>query len=187
MPLPEQIIDKLSREPAQTPGWSSNLLMFSGTIFLIGMAVYIGVVFGYKPYLQKQVANLDNQIRTFSQQISPDEQNKLVSFYSQVVNLQGILGRHVVSSQMFEWLEKNTEGNIYYTKLNLLTPSSQLNLTGVSKTADDFSKQMIIFQNDPSVKRIAINNFSVATNNLWQFDISLFLTDNLLNQSGVQK
>ncbi len=186
MALPEQVIDKLSREQVDTPGWSSRLLMFSGTVFFISIAVYAGIVFGYKPYLENQIASLDNQIKTYGQQIPPEEQTKLISFYSQIANLRNILGSHIVSSQIFDWLEKNTIPAIYYSKLDLLSPSNQLNLAGYSKSMDDFSKQAILFQNNPLVERIAINSVTAAPGDLWQFDITLFLADNALSQATVQ-
>ena len=187
MPLPEQLIDRLSRESAQTPGWSGKILMFSGTVFFIGFAAYIGLVFGYKPYLENQVAELDSQIKTFGQQVPPEEQNKLISFYSQTINLQNIFSRHVVSSQIFKWLEKNTRANVYYTKLSLTSSNNRLNLSGASKTIDDFAGQLLVFQNNPLVLKIAINTFISSANNLWQFDITLFLADNAFSQTAVQQ
>lgn len=178
MPLPEQIMNRINREQAATPGWSSQLLMFSGTVFFISLAVYFGMVFGYQPYLQGQVAVLDNQIASYSKQIAPEEQNKLISFYSQIANLQGVLKNHIVSSQIFDWLEKNTETNIYYTKFDFLSANNQIILSGVSKTADDFLKQMVVFQNNPVVERISISNFNLVKSGSWEFDISLFTTDN---------
>lgn len=184
MPLPEQLLDRLGREPVQTPGWSSQLLMFSGTVFFISIAVYFGIVFGYKPYLQKEVAALDNQIKTFGKQIPQEEQNKLVSFYSQIVNLQEILQKHVISSKLFAWLEKNTEAGVYFTKFNLAAPTSQINLSGVAKTIDDFSKQIIIFQNDKLVSRISINSVLVSPSGAWQFSVTLLLADGALTQQA---
>ncbi len=183
MALPEQIVERLGREPVHTPGWSSRLLMFSGTIFFISLALYIGIVFGYKPYLEKQVANFDGQIKSFDQKIPQEEQSKLISFYSQMSNIQGVFRSHITSSKFFEWLEKNTETNVYYTRLNLVSFSGQVSLAGVSKTVEDFSKQLIVFQNNSLVQRVAVNSFNVSPSNLWQFDITLYLTSGALNQS----
>ena len=187
MALPEQVVERLSREPVQTSGWSSQLLMFSATIFFISLAVYGGIVFGYKPYLEKQISSFDAQISDFGKKIPTEEQNKLVAFYSQIVNLKGILGQHAASSQLFEWLEKNTATNIYYNKMDFSLSSGQLNLAGYSKTVDDFSKQLIVFQNNPIVQRIVVNGLTISTNNTWQFNINLFLNSAVINQVAAQQ
>lgn len=188
MALPQQVVERLGREQVDTPGWSSRLLMFSGTIFFVGLAVYLGLIFGYKPYLEKQVADLDAQIANFSLQIPPEEQNKLIYFYSQVVNLQEILNHHIISSQTLAWLEKNTEANVYYDRLTWSAfPSSgpgsnQFGISGFAKTSDDFSKQISVFQANPLVKNIDINSLTLSTNNLWRFEINLLVTNDVFKQ-----
>ncbi|HUX36107.1 MAG TPA: hypothetical protein VMV71_03685 [Candidatus Paceibacterota bacterium] len=190
MALPEQFADRLNREQIEAPGWSGQLLMFSGTVFFISLAVYFGLILGYKPYLDGQVASLDSQIKSFDTQIPQDEQGKLISFYSQVINLQNILNSHVVSSKLFAWLEKNTSNNVYYNKLSMTDFSGtanyvQLNIGGFSKTPDDFSKQMVAFQNDPLVQRMTINNFSAPSgSNQWHFEVTLFLSNDIVSQSS---
>jgi hypothetical protein len=189
MAFPQQLGDRLGREQAQASGWSGQLLMFSGTIFFISLAVYFGLVFGYEPYLEGQVASLDKQIKSFDIQIPQEEQGKLISFYSQVINLQNILDRHTVSSKLFSWLEKNTSKNVYYAKLNTSSIAGsanpvQVNVAGFSKTPEDFSKQIIVFQRDPLVQRIAINNFSAPTEgSQWRFEVTLFMLNDILNQT----
>ncbi len=184
MPLPEQIANRTAHGPIGTPGWSGQLLMFSGTVFFISLAVYLGIAYGYKPYLERQVAILDEQIKSYTRQITPDEQEKLISFYSQVANLNEILKSRFTPSQIFGWLEKNTGANIYYNGFGFLLADYQVNLSGISKTVDGFSKQMVLFQNNPAVERASINSFSSAGGNLWQFNVSLFLNKDALN-SGV--
>jgi len=189
MAFPEQLADRLSREPAQVSGWSGQLLMFSATIFFISLAVYFGLVFGYTPYLGGQIASLDNQIKSFDIQIPQVEQGKLISFYSQVVNLQNILNSHTVSSKLFTWLEKNTSKNVYYSKMNMSTvygaaDSVQLNIGGFSKTPEDFSKQILVFQRDPLVQRMNINNFSAPSGgSQWRFEVTLFMSIDTVSQS----
>lgn len=168
------------RESPATPGWSGQLLMFSGTIFFISLAIYFGIVFGYRQYLETQVAALDEQIKSYSRQITSEEQDKLISFYSQLANLNAILKNHVVSSRIFTWLEKNTGTNIYYSKFGFLIGTYQINLSGSVKTVDDFSKQLVVFQNDPAVERVSVNSFA-SNAALWQFDISIFLNRNVLD------
>lgn len=182
MPLPEQIVDRLSREPIQTPGWSGELLMFAGTIFFVSIAVYLGLAFGYKPYLNGKVSQLDGQIKKFTDEISLSDQEKLISFYSQLSNLGGILRKHVISSPLFDWLEKKTETNIYYTRFSFNPAANQLALTGAAKTANDFVEQMQIFQGESAVERINVNSLTASSNGTWQFDLVLFLSPNFFSQ-----
>ena len=182
MALPEQVIDRLSREPVHTPGWSGQLLMFAGTIFLISLGVYLGLMFGYKPYLNSKISKLDAQIQKFTQEVPLSDQEKLASFYSQLSNLTGILHTHVISSPLFDWLEKRTDVNVYYTKFNFNPATKQLALTGIAKTTSDFIQQIQAFQAESAVERMNVNSLTSSPNGMWQFDLVLFLRPDFLNQ-----
>ncbi len=182
MALPEQVVDRLSREPVHTPGWSGQLLMFAATIFFISLGVYLGLMFGYKPYLDSKISGLDAQIQKFTQEIPLSDQEQLASFYSQLSNLGGILKKHVVSSPLFDWLEKHTDANVFYAKFNFNPGTNQLALTGTAKTTNDFVQQIQAFQGESAVERINVNSLTSSSNGTWQFDLVLFLRPDFLNQ-----
>jgi uncharacterized membrane protein YvbJ len=87
MPLPQQVVEQLSRESSRTPGWSSGIILFSGTVFGVVLLVYLGLTFGYTPYLNAQISQANDQIKKLDQSVSADDQTKLATFYSQVTNL----------------------------------------------------------------------------------------------------
>ena len=58
MALPQKVLEQLGREPPKTPGWAGQFLMFSSTIFFVSLVVYIGLVFGYRPYITSEVKKL---------------------------------------------------------------------------------------------------------------------------------
>lgn len=174
MPLPEQVVEQLSRESPRTAGWSKQLLMFSSTVFVASLLVYLGIILGYLPYLNSRVEQFDSQIKAFNQKIPAEEQASLIGFYSQLANLDQLLKNHVLISPLFDWLEKNTEANVYFTKLSLNTSNRQVILAGVAKSVGDFTSQLQIFKEDQGVDRLSFNNLSIGAGGLWQFDLVLF-------------
>lgn len=182
MPLPQQVIEQLSREPAKTPGWSWQLLMFAATIFFASLVVYFGIAFGYKPYLSSRTEALKKQIQTFGQQVPLEEQAKIINFYSQIVNLKSILADHVYGSPVFDWLEKNTQVNVYYDKFGLNIQTGQLVLGGFGKSVDDVIQQVAIYENRPEIKRTNLRNLSFV-NGLWQFDATLYFEPGFFRHS----
>ncbi len=175
MPLPPKAIEQLAREPVRTPGWSSRLLMFSGTIFLIALFVHIGLVFGYGPFLQSMVDKLDLQIQTFSQEIPFDDQAKIIAFYSQLANLKTLLDRHALASPLFDWLERSTHKNVTYTKFVLNVGGRELSLGGTAKSANDIAEQTGFLEQQAEVDRVNLNSMTLGNAGLWQFDLSVFL------------
>src|SRR6266850_2985386 len=113
MALPQKVVEQLGREPPKTPGWSGKLLMFSGTIFFIALAIYLGLSFGYKPYLSGEIDKINADIDQFGQQVSVADQLKLLSFYSQLGNIKALLATQIVGLRAFDWVEQNTQVNTY--------------------------------------------------------------------------
>ena len=184
MALPEKIVDQLGHDPLRTPGWAGQILMFSGTIFFISLVIYLGLDFGYKAYLNSSLKTLQDQLQTFSQQVPVEDQKKIISFYSQISNLKTVLANHVFSSQLFGWLEKNTQVNVSYDKFNLNTTNNQLSLSGTAKTMDDVNQQMVIFQSQENVSKIALGNIGF-TGGVWRFETTLSFQPGYFGRSNV--
>lgn len=189
MALPQPAIEQLSQRPTpKSQGWFSQLLMFSATLLFITLVVYAGLAFGYKPYVNAQVQSLNQQIQGFSAEIPVQDQQNTIDFYAQLVNLQTILNSHVAASPVFQWLEANTDGNVYYTALSLSVPNQQLTLSGVAKTVNDANGQLQIFQQSPQVQRATFSDIQYDSGkNDWDFDATLFFSPsffNFTNSSG---
>lgn len=180
MPLPEKVVEQLSRETPKTPGWAGQLLMFSATIFFLSIFAYTGMKFGYLPYLDSQLKKLDSEIQSFSRKIPVEEQTQLINFYSQLMNLNYLLKNHSSLSPFFDWLEKNTEVNVYFSKLYLNAASNQVSLSGAAKSIDDFTAQLRIFQKEPNVERVSFSNLAIEPSGFWRFDLTLFLKPDFL-------
>lgn len=186
MALPQQAIEQLAREPVRTPGWSGRLLMFSSTIFLISLFVYLGIRFGYGPYLNAQVKELDVKIASFAEQIPVSEQEKIINFYSQLVNLRKILDNYPFTSRLIGWLEKNTEVNVYFTKFRFNVASRELELAGQAKNAEDASQQFRIFKEQEEVERLSINQVNLIQRGIVEFEVALSFTPRFLNPQSEQ-
>ncbi len=179
MALPEQVIEQLGRESVKTPGWSSGILFFSGTILGIMVVIYLGITFGYEPYLNGGIAQTKTQMATLSQSISSADQAKLVTYYSQVSNLQALVAGHVFLSPFFAWLEENTEANVYYGSLSF-SSRNQVNLNVFARTQADVNQQIATFESSGDVKQISLSNVSFSPSaGAWMFSATFTLDPSL--------
>src|ERR1700722_6915274 len=143
MPLPQQVINQLNRDPVDTPGWSFGIIFFAAGLFGAVLIIYFVMIFGYEPYLNSQISKVQNQTAALSQSISSQDQTNFLTFYSQISNLQTLLSQHVLLSQFFAWLEQNTEANVYYTSF-AFSSNDQVTLAITAKTEADVNQQIAI-------------------------------------------
>jgi hypothetical protein len=183
MALPQQVIDRLSNETLKTPQWSSGLLLFSISIFFLVVAVYFVIAFGYTPYLNSQISQVQKKIDAASQSIPAAQESALVGFYSEIAHLQTLLKGHVVFTPFFAWLEKNTEANTYYSRV-AFSSGNQVALTIDAKTQADLDQQLAIFESAPEVSHITVSAISPLqiSGSLWQqATIVLFMNSSVFS------
>jgi len=168
MPLPETVIQQLGRETPHTPGWSLGVISFSGGIFFIAVFLWAGLAYGYKPLLDGQAGQVEGQIKQIENSVSTGDQANLINFYSQLSNLQSLLAKHKQISNIFSWIESNTEVNVYYTSFSL-SSSGRISLGVNAKTEADANQQIAIFESSPQVQGLTVSGISYGNNGYWQF------------------
>jgi Fimbrial assembly protein (PilN) len=179
MPLPQQVIDRLTREPPKTPGWSVGIILFSVTLVVIAFGVYFGITLAYEPYVESQISSVNNQVSSIAASVSSADQTNLIAFYSEIANVRSALTNHVYLSRFITWLEESTEANVYFTSLSF-SSGNTVGLTGIAANESDVNQQLAIFEASPEISQATISNVSfLASNGKWQFTISLKMEPSL--------
>ena len=184
MPLPTQVVEKLSQEQVKTPGWSGGILMYAGALFLLVAGLYFGIKLVYEPILKSQVSAAEGQINKLGQTVSSADQAKIITYYSQISNLRNLIKNHTLFTPFLNWLESHTEANVSYNTFSY-SSGGQIGLAGIAPSQSDIAEQIAIFQNDSEVKDVLLSavNFAPATNE-WQFNVSLVMQPKIFQASG---
>jgi hypothetical protein len=186
MPLPQDVINKLSQDAPVVSERSSGLLLFSFSLLAVTIAMYLVVVFGYDAYLNNQSTNLSAQIGKVSQSVSSAQAGSFISFYSQIVNTRTLLANHIAFSHVLAWLEKDTQANAYYQSFAFVS-GNQVTLGVLAKSQGDMDQQLAIFESDPEIKNVAISNVSIANvSGYVSSNVTLTLNPSLFLSSGTQ-
>ncbi len=185
MPLPENVIAQLGKEPPKTQGWAGGIIMFAAGILFLAVIIWAGLQFGYEPYLQGQLTAEQDKVNSLNSSISSAQQTQLVNFYSQTSNLHALLQKHILMSQFFSWLEKNTEANVYYTSLSL-TADDHAILAGSAASEADVNQQISVFENSPEVVSTNISNVTapLLPGQTWTFHANLTMAPSLFLQAS---
>src|SRR3990172_176203 len=100
-------------------GAPRKFFTFSFFMFLLVALTYFGLSVGYKAYLNRDIDKLEGALNDLRFEVPQEEQDELVSFFSQVANIKKVLDEHVIASNFFSVLEKNTHSQIAYTNMDL--------------------------------------------------------------------
>lgn len=177
MALPPSVAERLGRRPSDSsPAFFGQLMFFSIAIFAASVILYGGLKYGYEPYLNGKISDLEQKIATAEKSVTTDDKARLLKLNSEVANLKGLLKDKRSTIELVQWLQGITLSNVRYTSAALNRDVATLTLSGVSKTMEDFTAQLQLFQQDPMVKQAAFSHLAPSKDG-WLFDVTLALND----------
>ncbi len=137
-----------SIHPIKEAGAPWRMLVLSLVLLGLCVLIYAGITFGYAPYMQKQVTTADTQLATLTQSLNTQQQNDLVTLYSQLYNIKFLSTQHILSSKVFAFIEKDTANTVVYTSMNVVPSDGTLLLQGTAPDFDTINAQLAAFQHD---------------------------------------
>ncbi len=165
-------------------GFPWRLFIFAFTLFIFSLFVFFGLRFGYSAYVNSQASALDKKIEDLAEQVSEEEQESFINFYSQLVNLKKILDRHEFTANIFEFLEKNTLGEVYYTDANFSSAEDALNLKGIAARSEVLVGQLQIFDEQTEVDRIQLNQMNTDRGGV-SFGLTIFFNSDFFKKPAL--
>lgn len=183
MALPQPSYDQVVARAPRSPAWFGQLMAFAVTLLVLSVVAFLGITFGYRPYLESQVVELDTQIADFSRRVPEEEQANIATFYSQLSNLKVVLGKHTATPAFFRWLENATLQQVSLTKVAMNVSSRQIQITGLAKSSTDVAAQVANFQNQPGVARVDFKNSQAGAGGV-QFDLVITVVQGFFTASA---
>ena len=160
-------------------GWPWRLLVSAVILFGLSLFVYFSLQFGYSAYLTSESKKVDTSIEQLTKQVTSDDKEKFVRFYSQIVNLKKVLGEHAFTYNIFGFLERNTIPNVTYTTAAMEKESQTLSLDGSTSSFDSVAAQVAIFQKQPEVDLVSLDRVTLLGTQT-VFTIKVTFTDDAL-------
>jgi hypothetical protein len=158
-----------------------RLFLFSALLFLFALFVFFGLKVGYKNYLNNQIGSLDKKLENLSNSIKQEDQKKFIDTYSQIINLQTVLGNHVFSHNIFSFLEKNTLSKVFYKSAKFASLPRTLTLEGEAESLQMLSLQMARFEESEEVEKAVLSNMGFKPNGSTSFTINLVFKSKYLS------
>jgi len=141
--------------PSGTP---RRFLTFSAFLLFLTILLYIGLSYGYKAFLDNEIKDLNNSLEELRFEVPSEEQDDLISFFSQVGNIDKILDNHIITSNLFLILEANTHKQVVYRNMEVSTVDNKVTLSGTAASYDVLVSQLAIYESVQEVKKVVLSN-----------------------------
>lgn len=161
-------------------GWPWRMFVFTLIMLLAAVVTYLGLSFGYKPYLQNSVSEAESELKSLSLRISPESQRNFIRFYSQVSNLKSLLAKHVIASKLFPLLETVTNKKVVYSLTTLIPEEHTLRIEGFVASYEILAAQLTLYEQAPWVEKVILDNSSLSGKTI-KFGARLIIKNETLN------
>ena len=184
MEQPKSFIEQALSKPEELEvGWSWRLLVLTCFIFGITLVIFLGMKFGYEPYLDKKIKTLDAEIDKLNQSFTQSQVDNFIKFYSQLSNLKILLNNHIFGSNILKFLEENSLKNLTYTGLDLDVSRKETKLSGTISSYELLAQQLEIFRQSPLVKEVFLKNSRKNDRGEIDFEVTLVLAKDLFKET----
>lgn len=157
-----------------------RILIFSIALFGLALFSYAGLRFGYMSYVNSQLSKIDNDIEVLADQVSQEDQNNFIAFYSQLLNLKKVLEEHKYSGNMFTFLEENTLPTVVFSAADVKVDGYEVTLKGDADNFQSLLEQLSVFDGakelskKPVIDTLSFNGGSVGFSMIFNFKQDAF-------------
>ncbi|HUY69752.1 MAG TPA: hypothetical protein VMU70_01925 [Candidatus Tyrphobacter sp.] len=166
-------------------GWPWRFLTATVVIFAAALISYLGLKFGYEPYLSGNLKTTNDQVTALGSELSSQENQKnFLNFYSKLNNVQRLLGTHVSSVSGLSFMESLTNPQVILTSLKITVPQDEIDVSGNASSYAVLASQLQAYEDNSEISQVVLGG-SQTNGNLVQFNLKLLVkTEVFKDQSG---
>jgi Tfp pilus assembly protein PilN len=152
------MVNKARASSVSSVGFPWRLLLMSLIIFGLTILVWVGIQFGYIPFLNSEISKADANFTTLSGKIDANQQTLLTDYYSQMYNIQALSRSHLYPSRIFDFLEKNIYPLVRINSLQAGVTGGDVSFDGIASDFNTLTNQLAILKADPSVGVVSLSS-----------------------------
>ncbi len=118
------------------------------------------MLFGYGPYLKSKTRTLDQKLSVLNQSVDEIQQKQIITFFSQMTNIQTLLSKHKTFSYIFDLIERNTYPQTKYSDFKFSVAEMEMKIEGITPDYNKLIKELALYNQSPEVKTVHLENSS---------------------------
>jgi hypothetical protein len=166
------MVEIIPKPAAKVPFWQNLLFYFSFSLLLMVLLSY----FILGSYLKKAEITLNDLKETLAKEKTAEEitlEEKITGYQRKIEDFSKLIDQRFLSSKFFEFIEKNSHPQVWFSKLDLDSVNGKAKLTGEAENFLVLHQQLQIFRKDPLVKNLDLVKITIGREGRVNFDLNL--------------
>ena len=141
-------------------------------VFILTGGTWLGIYF-YSGRLLSVNADLRSQIASLEEDLDPNLIRELVSISNNLASARGIIKNHLLTSNVFEFLEKNTHPKVAYGSISYSAASKKMDLSATAVSYLVLARQINVFESSPMVNKVSFGGLAITEEGNVKFSLGI--------------
>jgi len=157
--------------------------LFYFACIILAVSVLSYLVFNFKVQLQqKQIQTAENMSIALGTVDNRAYSKKFLNYKKQIDDFTAIISDHKITSNVFNFIEKNTLPDIWFSSFNMQESSGELKLSGEVSDLGQLSQQIAVFEKSTNyVSTVSVVDSQENNNGRVSFALDLVLKPEIFN------
>lgn len=163
------------------PKPKAKIFPWINILFYFSIALLITTILSFfilNHFIKKSIPAIHSLETALTKQRTPSQialEKEILSFQEKIEDIDFLLKRHLVSSQVLEFLEKVTHPKVWFSSLGLSSGKSQLQVRGTTESFQTLGQQLLIFKKNQFIKEVNLSGVSIEREGKISFTFDLLL------------
>jgi len=172
------MVEIIPKPERKIPGWQKALLYFSVLFLILTVFGYL-VVASFERNSERELENLTRQIAEGKSEEIVLLEEQVLSYKKEIDKVAPFFKQHTLSSQIFDFVEKNTHPKTFFFEFSLKSDVSTALLSGLTDSFLSLGQQIVMLDEAPQVESVEMADvFLVPTGGI-EFQLEVILKDSL--------
>jgi len=148
------------------------LFLAATLVFIATGGTWLGVYF-YSGRLLNINADLRSQISSLEEDLDPNLIKELVNISNGLASARTLIKNHLLTSNVFEFLEKNTHPKVAYGSISYSAGSRKMDLSATAASYLVLARQINVFESSPVVNKVSFGGLSIKEDRSVGFSLGI--------------
>lgn len=180
------MVEIIPKPEEKIPIWQ-NILFYLSLLLLLGAVVSY---FLLNVYIEESKITVENLKEAISREKTAEEriiEEEILGYQEKIGNFVQLVSKHLFPSRIFEFIEKNTHPEVWFSAVEINSESGQIKLVGQTENFITLAQQIQIFrektkEDNPKVKDFYLTNINIGKEGKVNFNLNLNLNLGFLNE-----
>lgn len=168
------MVEIIPKPVKEIPRWQ-KILFYSSIVFTALLILALFILGSIQRDSQYYIQSLEEKLSEGKTPQRMALEKQVLDYKAKIDNFSPYMAQHVISSNLFEFLESKTHPRVFFSEISSRPRDSKVILSGLTDSFLSLGQQVLILNEEPSVESLELKNVSLSVGGGIGFSLEILL------------